>query len=80
MEEHTIGKTTKELARRIGKDPINCTAKSMRGLVAIQLSEVGICVSGSQIVGNWKGSTAPMERMEHKNKACNYKMRILIGE
>ena len=46
MEEHVMGKMAKELARRLGKDPINFTAKSMPRLEAIHLAEAGVSITG----------------------------------
>ena len=75
-----MSKMVKELAKRLGRDPSKFASKSMRRSAATQLAEVGMPTTGSQMVGNWKGVTTPMEHVEHVSKACNDRMSILDRE
>ena len=52
MGEHTISNVAKDIARRIGKDPGNFAAKSMRRSMEIHLAELGASITGFQMVGN----------------------------
>ena len=56
MGEHAVSKMAKDLAKRLGRDPIKFVLPSMRRLAATQLAEAGISVAGPQMTGDWKGA------------------------
>ena len=68
MEGNSLGKMTKELVTRLGKDPKNYAAKSFCRFSAAQLIEAGISWTVLKFAGNCKDSKTPMKHIENSKK------------